>query len=141
MGVDAQGTHGGPNVVTTLSGARGLLYNTGAGTVTHGAALYGQIQNLGGIITNAYGVRADVSFNYATLTNTYGVYVGDVTEGVQTNQAYSFFSSDVNARNSFAGPVLMPSLTAGAAGGKRVVCVDLANGQLYASSTSTDCSN
>ena len=41
-----------------------------------------------------------------------------------------------------AGVVNVNSLkTTGAAGGKKVVCVDTTTGQLYASSTGTDCSN
>ncbi len=92
---------------TNLIGSRHITYNTGTGTVTNGIGSYHTIQNLNasGIITNAYGVKADVGFNLGTLTNTYGFYAGDITTGTQTNTPYSFYASDANAYNYFAGSV------------------------------------
>jgi hypothetical protein len=42
-------------------------------------------------------------YNAGTVTNTYGLYLGDLTAGTQTNQAYSIYASDANTRNYLAG--------------------------------------
>jgi hypothetical protein len=39
--------------------------------------------------------------NSGTITNTYGVHVGDITTGTQTNTPFSFYASDANAFNYF----------------------------------------
>lgn len=54
-------------------------------------------------ITNAYGLHVENLTNTGTITNTYGVYTGDLSTGTQTNFPYSFYSSDPNTYNYFAG--------------------------------------
>ena len=50
--------------------------------------------------------------------------------------------SDNGTTVAITGQATVSGLTTtGAAGSKKVVCVDTATGQLYASSTTTDCSN
>lgn len=56
-------------------------------------------------ITNVYGIDVTSFTNSGTFTNTYGVYVGDISAGTQTNPPYSFYASDTNAWNYFAGRV------------------------------------
>jgi hypothetical protein len=91
--------------VTNLVGGSFLAYNVGAGTITNSYAGKFRTQNLnaGGLISNSYGAYYSLDINGGTLTNTYGYYVGDVTLGTQTNTPYSFYASDANARNYFAG--------------------------------------
>ena len=56
-------------------------------------------------VINVKGVDIVFGTNAGTVTNTYGVYVGDVTNGTQTNTPYSFYASDPNAYNYFAGNI------------------------------------
>lgn len=111
--LQATASHGGTGSVSDARGADGLLYNTGAGTIVAGAALRGTIQNLNvaGKITNAYALHLALGFNLANIgnggaiANTYGVYIGTLTGGSQTNAPYAIYSSDANARSYFAGNV------------------------------------
>lgn len=51
-----------------------------------------------------YGVRVqDLATNSGVITNTYGVYTGDLSIGTQTNAPYSFYASDANSYNFFNG--------------------------------------
>ncbi|MDX1923257.1 MAG: tail fiber domain-containing protein [Alphaproteobacteria bacterium] len=78
-------------------------------TFTNVAALGAGFRVGGGTVTNAYGLRITdfANANNGTLTNTYGVYVGDITPAsvTQTNTPFSFYASDANAYNYFAGNV------------------------------------
>jgi hypothetical protein len=56
-----------------------------------------------GLLATARGIYTDLSNNTGTITNTYGVYVGDVTSGTQTNTAHSFYAADTSAFNYFGG--------------------------------------
>jgi hypothetical protein len=77
-----------------------------AGTVTTAAAVHATNTVLtGGTITNAYGVKVGDLTNSGTVTNTYGAYVGDITTGTQTNTPFSFYASDASTYNYFAGNV------------------------------------
>ncbi|MBM3552155.1 MAG: hypothetical protein FJX45_10385 [Alphaproteobacteria bacterium] len=80
--------HRGTGTITAFDGIRTWLRNTSSGT-----------------ITNAAGLNIPSLANTGTITNTYGVYVGDITTGTQTNTPYSFYASDANAYNYFAGKV------------------------------------
>ncbi len=87
-------------------------------------------------------------------TNTYSpVCFGYIQTGANSgNTQGAFFVSTRNATTDTAsteklridadGSTTLDTLkTTGAATGKKVVCVDTANGKIYASSTGTDCSN
>src|SRR3990170_4393958 len=55
-----------------------------------------------GATTNAIFYRALLSANsLGSITNTFGYYVGDITTGTQTNQAWAFYNSDTGARELF----------------------------------------
>lgn len=94
--------------VTKPRGGEFLLYNTSSGTITTGQAGLGVVQNLNasGVIESARVFEAKLGFNYGTITNMYGFYCGDVTgTGTHTNTPYSFYASDGDAFNFFAGEV------------------------------------
>ena len=67
----------------------------------------------GSTVTDLYLIDANLRANLGTITNTYGVFVGDITKGTQTNTPYSFYASDADSRNYFAGNtsigVIIPS--------------------------------
>lgn len=98
--------------VTNVYGANNLVYNVGTGTITNAIGTQSIVQNLNasGIITNLYCVSVSIGFNNGTITNTYGIYVGDITAGAQTNTPYSFYASDPGALNYFGGTVVLGSL-------------------------------
>ena len=119
-----------PTTTAPVFAARGvfgeLFYQTNQ-TLNDGAALAGvvDIQAAGGTINLASGTRLsfnapsaatitdlkmfnvlDFFANAGTITNTYGLYIGDITIGTQTNKAYSIYATDINTRsfvNGFAG--------------------------------------
>lgn len=77
-----------------------------------------------GTVTNPYGLRILNFQNLGVMTNPIGLWIGDVTVGIQTNPAYSIYSSDANARNYFAGNtgvnVLAPAATFDVGGTARI---------------------
>lgn len=88
--------------VTGAIGAVGVLSSithTGTGTVANAHGLY-----VSSISISGAGV----------ITNTYGVRVGDITSGTQTNTPYSFYATDPNAWNYFAGNVGIGTTSPGA---------------------------
>lgn len=94
--------------VSDLAGGEFYVQHGGTGTITNAKSGYFPMYQygIGGTVTNFYGVYTDLSsYQPGTMTNTYGVYVGDITHGTQTNVPYSFYASDANARNYFAGNV------------------------------------
>ncbi len=95
---------GSAGIIYGLSGAT-VNNNTGSITTAGGGAFQIQNNNAGGTITNAIGMGILDLANSGTITNTYGVHVGDITTGTQTNTPYSFYASDTNAYNYFAGNV------------------------------------
>ncbi len=58
-----------------------------------------------GTVAGVRGLSLTLSGNSGTITNTYGVYIGDLTAGTQTNTPYSIYSSDAGTYNYFAGEV------------------------------------
>lgn len=119
--------HYGSGTMNEARGAVGAFRNEGTATVTNGMGVYGFIGNTStGIISEASGLKVEVQQsgagtisnlkglnvkfsasnpNNGTITNTYGVFIDDITFGTQTNQAYSLYASDPNTRNYFAGRV------------------------------------
>lgn len=115
-----------PTTVTTMQGVAGTVQNStnpGA-TTTNAIAVQGQVVinspfglvtnaysnrlllnhgNANSNITNYYGSALDSFANTGTIANTFGFYVGDITTGTQTNTPFSFYASDANAYNYFAG--------------------------------------
>ncbi|MDP4229784.1 MAG: hypothetical protein Q8916_05195 [Bacteroidota bacterium] len=71
----------GTGTIFTLSGLRDAFQNTSTATITNLKLL-----NVLSLLSNA-----------GTITNTYGLYIGDITLGTQTNTPYSIFASDPNA--------------------------------------------
>ena len=98
--------------INSLAALSSRLDNDGGGTITNAFGFeVERFRNVGvgSTITNLYGIYLPGSFNNTgTVTNTYGVYVADITStsgGTQTNTPYSFYASDPNAHNYFAGNV------------------------------------
>lgn len=92
--------------ITNARGVQGTVSNSVAtGTMAAASGLYSQITNGNSTanITTASGLMVDALVNTGTITNTYGVYVGTVTAGTQTNPPYSFYAADTSAYNYFGG--------------------------------------
>jgi hypothetical protein len=73
------------------------------GTISAYIAENWGVTNAGVTGTNAYGLRVNPILNTGTITNTFGIDIGDITAGTQTNQAYSIRTTDANARQGFSG--------------------------------------
>lgn len=88
-------------------GVRGAVNIGEGGTIsTVATGLDAQFFNSSSTTVAAYkGLNIASIFNYGTITNTYGVYVGNVTVGTQTNHPFSFYASDTSAWNYFGGAV------------------------------------
>ncbi len=78
----------GSNTIATVSGLR-IAYTQSSGSTNVTDA---KLLNIGNI-TNTAG----------TITNTYGLYIGNLTAGTQTNTPYSIYAGDLNARNFLGG--------------------------------------
>ncbi len=98
----------GVNSIVTATQSR---FDCSAGAAASSLTLYGtHFEGTGtGVISNLYGLAISVP-NVATftnvsntITNTYGVYVGDITVGTQTNVPWSAYFADTNARSYFGG--------------------------------------
>lgn len=93
----------GTGTIADSAGTYSGAMNSSSGTVTNASAVLGNTMNSGvGTITNAYGGNFTIwNTGGGTITNAYGVYVGAVPG---TNR-WSFYASDSNANNYFAGNV------------------------------------
>ena len=92
-------------IITNARSFKANIFNEGGGSITNSINLDVYTENsAGSISTQKYINIADI-YNAGTITNTYGVYVGDITSGTQTNTPFSFYASDSNANNYFAGNV------------------------------------
>ncbi len=94
----------------TLKGLRGVasdVRNSGSGTVTKMMGFQTELYNKGGdTINDAYGLYLyNLQNTSGVIDNTYGVYIDDISNGIQTNTPFSFYASDPNAYNYFAGNV------------------------------------
>ncbi|HEX7259868.1 MAG TPA: hypothetical protein VF272_02975, partial [Candidatus Saccharimonadia bacterium] len=88
-------THFGTGTLGTAGGLVTAIKNMSTGTITDAIALQGQIQNQStGTMTRAYGLQVSNISNAGTIGDTYGVYIGTVTAGTQTNTPYAFYASD-----------------------------------------------
>lgn len=113
-GLFGEVSNDGSGTATDIRGVWGNALAASTSTVTSAAGGYFQFYTAGtATITSAYGVRVEMLQNPGTITNTYGVYVGDITTGTQTNTPYSFYASDANAFNYFAGKIIYPYGTPG----------------------------
>lgn len=117
--------HFGSGALKFAFGTTGGALVSGSGSIGTAMGLHGGVSAFGSSsITNAYGTQSSVQNrsatgtigtaaslyipdlrNDGTITNTYGVYVGKVTAGTQTNKPYSLYASDPDANNYFAGNV------------------------------------
>lgn len=105
-GVYGGAYHEGSGTASNVYGVWGDVYNDSTGTITNAASFHAEFGGYGGTVTNLKMLDIAILDNPGgTITNTYGVYVGDITSGTQTNTPYSFYASDPNARNYFAGNV------------------------------------
>lgn len=122
-GAFLQANNGGVGVIDDVFGVVGDARNYGEGTVSNLSAGWFFVDNeysvisgiMAGVTVKAenYGetvpslrlvdLSLDANADSGVLTDTYGVYIGDVTSGTQTNQAYGLYQADPNARNHFAG--------------------------------------
>lgn len=113
-GLSGETTNDGSSSASDLRGINGNVVAASTSTVTSASGGFFQFYTGGtGEITNAYGTRVEMLQNPGTITNTYGNYIGDITTGTQTNTPYSFYASDANANNYFAGKIIYPYGTPG----------------------------
>ena len=90
--------------VNLAYGTQSEVRNSSTGTINTATVFNSKLSNDStGTIGTAYGLQVELSANSGTITDTFGVYVGDVTSGTQTNTPYSFYASDANALNYLAG--------------------------------------
>ena len=102
-----RGQHSGAGVIGSSIGVSGVVVNDSLGTIVNAQAGTFNIfnSNAAGIMQSAFGINIANLSNAGTIHSTYGVYVGRLTAGIQTNVPYSFFASDSNTYNYFAGNV------------------------------------
>lgn len=101
----------GAGIITSGIGGIFNLENLSTGIITTGTC--GQFNiansNAGGLINTVYGSRVTLT-NSGTLANTFGFYVGDITDGTQTNTPFSFYAEDTGTHNYFAGDLAIGTL-------------------------------
>jgi hypothetical protein len=99
--------HDGTGTVAAARLFNGELANKSTGTMTKADGLGVAFRNTGGgIISDLRGVNIiDLVNTSGTITNTYGIYTGDLSLGTQTNMPFSFYASDSDTYNYFAGNV------------------------------------
>ena len=112
-GVSGETTLGGS---ITLSRAEGIIgkINLSSATTTSSAGIRSAVDLTGASVnTDVYGLKIDdfQGNGASTTTNTYGVYVGDLTEGTQTNTPYSIYTADNNANSRIAGNLVVGTST------------------------------
>jgi hypothetical protein len=112
-GLEIYAYQDGTGSVSNLKGINSYTSNYSSSSVGNQIQLElsGNNNKAGSTVTNYYGISllnptlGVELHNSGTITNTYGVYVGDITAGTQTNTPYSFYAYDPNAYNYFAGNV------------------------------------
>jgi len=102
----AQANITGSSTANIVRGFLGRISTSGAGSATRvaGGELYIEHQS-SGLISSAYGLRVLnlVNSGAGYINNTYGIYIGDITAGTQTNPPYAIYSEDTGAQSYFAG--------------------------------------
>jgi len=92
--------------IMAISGIRVNADNLGAGSATAAQAIRAGVRNSGGGgLSHAAAVQIDGLVNTGTIEDTYGLYIGNLTAGTQTNAPYAVYSQDPNAASHFAGDV------------------------------------
>lgn len=98
--------HNDTSTLGYAQGAAGFVSNLSTGTITDARGLSAAVQNWdAGDITSAKSIEIFDIANTGTITNTYGLYIGDLTAGTQTNAPYAIYSSDSGAKSYFAGNI------------------------------------
>jgi hypothetical protein len=91
---------------STLNAFTAHVLSSTSASAGNMSSVVAQLQLSGtGSASNLYGFKVDNLINSTTGTvgNTYGVFVGDITTGNQNTVPYSFYASDADTRNFFAG--------------------------------------
>ncbi|KND48325.1 MAG: hypothetical protein AB198_01235, partial [Parcubacteria bacterium C7867-003] len=98
-------TNASTSIMALGIGAQGSIINSFTGTITEavGVRALTTNSNASGILTSSYGFKVNDISNAGTIGNMYGVHVGDLTTGTQTNTPFSFYASDGASFNYFAG--------------------------------------
>ena len=100
-GIDLQVQSDAAGPITTMIGAEvKISYWAQSGTLANAYGVWISLDDEdAGTIGNWYGVRTEFFSNVGTITTTYGLYVGDITSGTQTNQAWGLYVSDNGTRS------------------------------------------
>lgn len=89
--------------ITNAHGILGTFSQSGGGNTNSAYALKGSVEPNTGLVNEAYGLHVSVSdTGTASISNSYGVYVGNVSGD---GSRYSVFSSDAGAPSFFNGDV------------------------------------
>ena len=126
-------THSGSANADLLQGMYASITNNGAATsligirsrvINQAGSVNANVSNLSAFQSNLWNIGPTSAIgsykglyiaqpaNSGTITNTYGVYIDNLSVGTQTNRPYSFYAADVNALNYFGGPVRIGSSAA-----------------------------
>ena len=141
-----------PSAVVAGTHAGGSQYGGSAATITGTFADGRLADGLGGVVAGASvrgrvaggtaGVLAGLYVRNLENTGTVSGAIAGVYIVAQTATAATAINYDGKFIVDASANVFVESLkTTGAAGSKKVVCVDTSTGRLYASSTGVDCSN
>ena len=103
---------------TYLKNHMSRVHTSGSGQI-HSVAHYNIHTELGGngTITNwiGYAVADNILSSFEntghTITNTYGLYIGDLTHGTQTNTPYGVYQASTDMINYFGGAVTVGDVT------------------------------
>ena len=93
------------NYTGALYGIKYIFGTQGTGTIRQAVVINSQGRVYSGTVTSLSMFEGFLNSNAGTITNTYGLYLGGLTAGTQTNQPYAIYSSDSNARSYFAGNI------------------------------------
>jgi len=95
----------GTGTVGIVTGMLGQARNTSTGTVTNLNSISAAATN-----SNASGTVGTLKYlnlidlqSSGTITDTYGLYIGDITTGTQTNTPFSIYASDTGTYNYLGG--------------------------------------
>jgi len=100
-------TVSGAATVTNMWSTFGTMAISAGATVStlYGSGITFSQSHASAVTTNGYGFYMGNVTNSGTFTNLYGFYCGYITAGTNTNTPFSFYASDANAYNYFAGNV------------------------------------